>query len=514
MSRKRTKQRKRTRRVRRHRQRGGGSRSQFFEDAYAITLDPGSQRYMDIKQFATAASIPLQPWKGVVITPKERDTLPEQGVGTTNFKDRTGATFNLGVIGAFLAHRALFKHVAETAPTKSGTLIFEDDVEIPADFYDKLAAVEKEVPADWDFIFLDKLYTVGKPVTEHVMKLDKDMTAMKNWGIWAYIVKNASLKDKILPKLEHMLDVPDIQLAKFADVLNMYLLQPSIVKQDARNAPNSVVTQLDKQRGGGSAVPLTHTSVKSPIKVFTSSDRMEPTLEELLKSLKKHHYSYEVLGMGKAWKGFKTKMENYLEGIDRYVAEKGPDALAIFIDAFDVYCIKDAEKVLQTYKSRNHTMPIVVGVEIYCFHRDNCDMDTLKWFDAHHLNGGSAAVRETLFKPDPTKDYYESPRPVFLNSGFIMGPAKDLQAMFKAMMESADTDDQLAVIHYMNKNPQKIDLDLDERLIRNKLKPREKLPDEDGNQGPGFVHFPGTRSKELQENNVNSYYASYKANTP
>lgn len=240
---------RRRKRQTRRKQRGGnpGKTSPFFQDAYAITMDPASKRYTDIKAFATAASIPLQPWKGVLVTPQQKDTLPEQGIGTTNYKDRTGAVFNLGVIGAFLAHRALFRNLAETAPTKPGTLIFEDDVEIPTDFYEKLAAVEKEVPADWDFIFLDKLYTVGKKVSEHVKKLDKDMTATKNWGIWAYIVKNSSLKDKILPRMEHMLDVPDIQLAKFADVLNMYLIEPSLVKQDARNAPNSVVTVLDKQ---------------------------------------------------------------------------------------------------------------------------------------------------------------------------------------------------------------------------------------------------------------------------
>ena len=241
----RRKTRSRKNRVRR-KQRGGSGSSLFFKDAYAVTLDPASKRYIDIKAFATAAGIPLQPWKGVKVTPQEKDGLPEQGVGTTNFKDRTGAVFNLGVIGAFLAHRELWRKVA-TETDKPGTLIFEDDVEIPPDFYQRLAAVQQEVPADWDVLFLDKLYTVGKPVSEHIMKLDKDMTGMKNWGIWAYIVKNASLKDRILPKFEHMLDVPDIQLAKFGDVLNMYLIKPSIVKQDARNAPNSIVTVLDQQ---------------------------------------------------------------------------------------------------------------------------------------------------------------------------------------------------------------------------------------------------------------------------
>ncbi len=240
-----TRRKARSRKNRRARKQRGGGSSTLFQDAYAVTLDPASKRYTDIKAFAAAAGIPLQPWKGTKVTPEEKDGLPEQGVGTTHFKDRTGAVFNLGVIGAFLAHRALWRSIATT--DKPGTLIFEDDVEIPADFYERLAAVQKEIPADWDVIFLDKLYTVGKSVSEHVMKLDKDMSATKNWGIWAYIVKNASLKDRILPKFERMLDVPDIQLASFGDVLNMYLIKPSIVRQDARNAPNSVVTVLDQQ---------------------------------------------------------------------------------------------------------------------------------------------------------------------------------------------------------------------------------------------------------------------------
>ena len=267
MVRKRTKRSKRRglkTRTRANRQRGGKlTSSPFFQDAYAVTLDPESKRYVDIKTFATAAGVPLQPWKGVLIKPEEKDTLPPLGIGTTHFKDRTGAVFNLGVIGAYLGHRNLLEHVAKTAPEKPGTLIFEDDVEIPPDFYNQLAAVEKEVPADWDFIFLDKLYTEGPMISEHVKKLNKDMTGYKNWGIWAYIVKNSSLKEKVLPKLEHMMDVPDIQLAKFADVLNMYLLGPSIVKQDARNAPNSVVTVLDKNAQNSAARAIAASISKS-----------------------------------------------------------------------------------------------------------------------------------------------------------------------------------------------------------------------------------------------------------
>ena len=242
-----------SRKRRTRKQRGGGNKSKLFKDAYAITLDRYPKRLQNMLKYAKAAGLPLQAWKGVVITPQQVDSLPPLGVGTTHFKDRTGAIFNLGVIGAFLAHRDLLRHVAQTAPTNPGTLVFEDDVTIPADFYAKLHALEAEIEAkapDWDYLFLDKqLNTIaGKPVSEHLIKLDKDMTGYKNWGIWAYIVRNKSISSRILPTMEHMLDVPDIQLAKFGDKLNMYLVTPSIIHGDPETSVISVVTELDKQQ--------------------------------------------------------------------------------------------------------------------------------------------------------------------------------------------------------------------------------------------------------------------------
>ena len=240
---------------------------------------------------------------------------------------------------------------------------------------------------------------------------------------------------------------------------------------------------------------------------------MEPTLDALLSSLKLHKYSYEVLGMGKPWKGFKTKMENYLDGINRYITEKGPDALAVFIDAFDVFCIKDAKKQADAYRAKPRKMPIVVGVEIVCIYTSNCSMNALKWYDSNNIPGGSEKVKAALFEPEKGKDigysYYESPTPVFVNSGFIMGPAIELQAMFQSMVDSGDDDDQLAVINYLDKFPDRIDLDIEEALARNKIKPRTRLPDEDGEKGPGFVHFPGTRLEGEVKNKLEKYYTQY-----
>jgi GR25 family glycosyltransferase involved in LPS biosynthesis len=220
--------------------------SSLFTDAYVITMDEYPERYKRIKPQADAAGFHLKKWKGVKITPNEVGSLPPQGVGTTHYKDRTGKTFNLGVIGAFLAHRSLLRNIAAN-PRGVGTLIFEDDVEIPPDFFDRLNAHISEVPDDWDILFLSKFREHGTMVSKHLMKLPKDMSAERNWGLWSFIVKNSSLREKILPTMEYMLDVPDIQLNTFADKINMYLLVPSIVQPDHTSA-KSIVSELDLQK--------------------------------------------------------------------------------------------------------------------------------------------------------------------------------------------------------------------------------------------------------------------------
>lgn len=230
---------------------GGGHRhTSLFQDAYTITLPSNPERWDIMIEQCRAANIDLKKWEGVTISKEEIEKLIPLGVGSTNFRDRMGRIFNLGVIGAFLAHRNLFHHIARTGHGKLGTFISEDDIHILPDLHDKLIALEEEInthASDWDIIFLDKnIPTIqGRQVSEHLLKLDKDMSGFKNWGIWSYIVRNDIVEKKILPCMEHMLDVPDIQLAKFADKINMYLITPSLTYGHPLTAPKSIVTVND-----------------------------------------------------------------------------------------------------------------------------------------------------------------------------------------------------------------------------------------------------------------------------
>ena len=500
--------RKHIRKPRKYAQRGGSASSPaaaaskaspFFKEAYVITMPESPERLNRIKAQASLAGIPLQPFPGVRIKPEDRDTLPPLGVGSTHYKDRTGATFNLGTIGAFLAHRNLMNHIAKAGKGKPGTLIFEDDVVIPPDFYARLAAVAPEIPSDWDFIFLDKMYPNGKMISPHIMKLERDMTTKKNWGIWGFIVRNESVASKVLPILEHMIDIPDHQLNKFADKLKMYLIQPGIVKPDDVTASQSVVTKFDKQKGG----------VEASIHVVLAANEMRPTLEALIRSLAKHGYSHDVYGLGQPWQGFPTKMKLYLEGIKKVRETKGDAALITLLDAFDTFAIRPASVAAAAYLAKPRRMPILFSAEVVC--GGNCREGVLDWYDYHKVKGGTAAVKAAIdpSKP-PSHGYLLFSNPTVLNSGMIMGPAADMEAMLTEMIASGEPDDQLAAGDYFINHMDKVDLDVEEKVFRNKIMNHAKLPDEDAShlQGPAFIHFPGQRS-EAQQKHISELYKAY-----
>lgn len=220
--------------------------SPLFDDAYTITLDKYPERFPRIKANAEEAGIILKKWPGVEVKDEEVLSLPAKGVGTLIYTARAGGQKrNLGAIGCFLAHRGLLEHIAAN-PVGLGTLICEDDVVFPPDFYAKLDAVASEIPDDWDYIFLNKFKVNGKSISTHVMKLEQDLSSSTNMGTWGFIVKNASIGGKILPILSQMTDEIDLQLSRNADKLNTYLITPPIIYLH-NTADESIISKMDEE---------------------------------------------------------------------------------------------------------------------------------------------------------------------------------------------------------------------------------------------------------------------------
>ena len=218
--------------------------SPLFTDAYTITLDKYPERYPRIKANAKEAGIVLKPWQGVIVSENDLQGLPERGIGTLLFQDRSETHFNFGAIGCFLAHRGLLEHISKN-PNGLGTFICEDDIIIPKDFYTRFAAVSSDIPSDWDMIFMRKYVIKAKPVTSKIKKLEKDITSSTNMGMWGFIVKNASIKTKILPVLEQMTDAVDLQLGRHADSIHMYLVDPPIIDLDESHG-DSIIKKMDE----------------------------------------------------------------------------------------------------------------------------------------------------------------------------------------------------------------------------------------------------------------------------
>ena len=227
----------------------------------------------------------------------------------------------------------------------------------------------------------------------------------------------------------------------------------------------------------------------SKIKVLTYATDMKPTLGILLETLKKNNYSYEVVGWGKPWTGFRNRMIEYLAAVKSYKEKAGEDKLVVVIDGYDCLSIKDSESTYERYMKRErHYIPVMFGAEIICL--GNCNKQIEDWYEYHELYGGKEGIRKMT---KAMGDMLVSVKPVFLNAGMLIGPAGHLEKMYTGMLDLKIDDDQVAAGTYAVNNMDDIDLDIEEAIFRNKPgdKRENYILNEGKPEGPSFLHFPG-----------------------
>jgi GR25 family glycosyltransferase involved in LPS biosynthesis len=170
-----------------------------------------------------------------------------------------GKLRNAGVVGCWLSHKRLMTHLASLdVPEYYGHLIVEDDVDIPTDFLlpsDEWHDVYRRVPTDWDMVYFGLTNPIGAPIGERLVRAKSAAPGSEgNWGTHAYMVRHGSIKTKILPWLEHMVDAIDEQYNVKFDDWNVYVVHPAIIKlNDDLSAQSSLL-----QTNAGSDKPMSY----------------------------------------------------------------------------------------------------------------------------------------------------------------------------------------------------------------------------------------------------------------
>lgn len=150
---------------------------------------------------------------------------------------------NRGQLGCLFSHIFLWKKIV--AENIKECVIFEDDVEIPNDFHERFLNIHKELPQNYDFLYLfvhPKQYKVLTEKDAAFIKGNKYISkAYKTYGTVGYCISLEGAK-KLLKLFSKVTGNVDTQISTNLNKLNIFsVLKPflSTIGQLESNDKNS-----------------------------------------------------------------------------------------------------------------------------------------------------------------------------------------------------------------------------------------------------------------------------------
>lgn len=219
-----------------------------------INLDRDAKRLTSIEDSAAKLNLKISRFPAIYGKDIPYEKMRSLGVGNSmvrhNRNDKKNEQLvNLGVVGCYLSHRTLIEQLgALNKQEDEGHLILEDDVHLPADFLQpggRWSVLSKNIPGDWDIVFLRMWKPDGKIVAPGIMKLRSDPSRRTNLGAFAYVVRHGAIKTKILPSLKYMVDAYDEHINLHFNDWNVYLLNPGIIEMNDELQNESAINGIN-----------------------------------------------------------------------------------------------------------------------------------------------------------------------------------------------------------------------------------------------------------------------------
>lgn len=130
--------------------------------------------------------------------------------------------FTPGRIGCFLSHYMLWNHLYHSKIEE--TIIFEDDVRLDNDFINKFTEYKKQLPNDWQYVFLgyqwldkciEQYYStnilIGRPYCTHAYMIKYNVleTLLENCNEFVSYL-DIQIQRKILPYIKYYVYFPPL----------------------------------------------------------------------------------------------------------------------------------------------------------------------------------------------------------------------------------------------------------------------------------------------------------------
>lgn len=198
-------------------------------DVYVINMDKSQDRWEELRIQAKSADMTIHRWRAVDGTQITEETVRQHHVSKLITRHTTEKK-QPGVVGCFLSHKMLLRHLEATDATDAGSLeghlILEDDAAIPADFWDQWNALAAELPHDWDIVQIGVTYPNLKRVPG-CERVHSHSSAKGNVGAFAYVVRHGALP-KINEHLSYMYDPIDVMIRNKQNEWRIYFAWPQI----------------------------------------------------------------------------------------------------------------------------------------------------------------------------------------------------------------------------------------------------------------------------------------------
>jgi len=206
-----------------------------IDKTIVINMKKDKERLDYIKKQCQKANIKFERFNGIDGTKLNIDELKKNKVIEIHKNsffnhNKQGRNSLKGSIGCALTHKKIWEQIINLE--NKNTLIFEDDVIIPKNFLKKFNSYSKQIPNDWDIIFLGGVRIFGKQITKNIIKaVSTPDNIMSNCGLYAYIV-NKNSAQKLINKCNPINNYIDIQINRHYNTLNAYYIQPNIIKHN------------------------------------------------------------------------------------------------------------------------------------------------------------------------------------------------------------------------------------------------------------------------------------------